>query len=145
LIFAIGVAFGLADDHRGEVALVGGVFFLVLKAMTMEHSLPEMMYSNVLTFSYKTGTAPDEVTHIFSQLFYVPVMDTDGTTIKGAVYVLDIGVLGGITSGVLSAVLYNRFKSIKLPTALSFFGGRRFVPMLALVVAIPTAIAFAAI
>jgi PTS system N-acetylglucosamine-specific IIC component len=34
LMFAIGVAFGLAKDHRGEVALVGALFYLILAAMT---------------------------------------------------------------------------------------------------------------
>jgi PTS system N-acetylglucosamine-specific IIC component len=51
LMFAIGVAFGLAKDHRGEVALVGALFYLILAAMTgAAGTLPEMIYKNVLTF-----------------------------------------------------------------------------------------------
>jgi len=109
-------------------------------AMTMEHSLPEMMYKNVLTFSYNDGTNSGNL----SKLIYVERYSTDGArTVVGGTYVLNIGVLGGIVAGVLSAVLYNKFKEIKLPVALSFFGGRRFVPMMGIIVSIPTALGFA--
>jgi PTS system N-acetylglucosamine-specific IIC component len=57
LMFAIGVAFGLAKDHRGEVALVGALFYLILAAMTgSAGTLPEMIYKNVLTFTAVDGT-----------------------------------------------------------------------------------------
>ena len=139
LLFALGLAFGLGKDHRGEAALVGGVFYLAISAMTsIEHSLPEMLYKNVLTFTSNT----DEK---FSSLFYVEKFGTDGKTIIGGIYVLNIGVFGGIVAGCLSAVLYNKYKEIKLPQALSFFGGRRFAPMVALAIIIPIALTFAII
>ncbi|AKX34508.1 PTS system, N-acetylglucosamine-specific IIC component [Spiroplasma litorale] len=150
LLFAIGCAFGLAKDHRGEVALVAVIFYLAIAALTAEHTLPEAFYSKVLNF-----TAFEEVVENgevvtkpfdFSSLFYVPTYaDSAKTIINGHQYVLNIGVLGGITAGCLSAYFYNRFKEIKLPTALSFFGGRRFVPMVAIAAAIPVGIAFAVI
>jgi len=43
---------------------------------------------------------------------------------------LNMGVLGGIIIGVTSGILYNKFKNIKLPTYLAFFGGRRFIPII---------------
>ena len=43
---------------------------------------------------------------------------------------INMGVLGGIITGVVAGVLYNRYKSIKLPPYLAFFGGRRFVPII---------------
>ena len=42
---------------------------------------------------------------------------------------INMGVLGGIIAGVTAGLLYNKFKGIKLPEYLSFFGGRRFVPI----------------
>ncbi len=42
---------------------------------------------------------------------------------------IDMGVLGGIIVGVTAGLLYNKYKSIKLPSYLAFFGGRRFVPI----------------
>lgn len=134
LFFAIGIGFGLAKDHRGEAALAGGLFYLAISAMTSKvGSFPSMIYDNVLThevFDPKT----EKSLGWFSQLLYV-----------NDVYVLNIGALGGIVAGSLSAVLYNKFKDIKLPQALSFFGGRRFVPMLVLLSAVPTGLLFAII
>ena len=43
---------------------------------------------------------------------------------------IDTGVLGGILIGLIAAALYNRFKDIKLPEFLAFFGGKRFVPII---------------
>ncbi|WP_138735911.1 PTS transporter subunit EIIC [Modestobacter excelsi] len=43
---------------------------------------------------------------------------------------IDFGVLGGIVTGLIAAVLWQRFYRIKLPTYLAFFGGRRFVPII---------------
>jgi len=42
---------------------------------------------------------------------------------------INMGVLGGIFSGLIAGALYNRFKDIKLPAWLAFFGGRRFIPI----------------
>lgn len=47
---------------------------------------------------------------------------------------LDTGVLGGILTGFITAVLFNKYKDIQLPKALGFFGGRRFVPIVSAVV-----------
>lgn len=41
----------------------------------------------------------------------------------------NMGVLSGILIGIVAGLLYNRYKSISLPTYLAFFGGRRFVPI----------------
>ncbi|RSL32178.1 PTS N-acetyl glucosamine transporter subunit IIABC [Salibacterium salarium] len=42
---------------------------------------------------------------------------------------IDMAFLGGIISGIIAGLLYNRFHDIKLPNWLGFFGGRRFVPI----------------
>ncbi len=43
---------------------------------------------------------------------------------------LDMGVLAGILSGIVAGNLYNRYKDIKMPEYLAFFGGKRFVPII---------------
>ncbi len=43
---------------------------------------------------------------------------------------VDMGVLGGIIIGLLAAVLYQRYKDVRLPDYVAFFGGRRFVPII---------------
>ncbi|AET88070.1 MULTISPECIES: N-acetylglucosamine-specific PTS transporter subunit IIBC [Caballeronia] len=42
---------------------------------------------------------------------------------------LNMGVLSGIIAGMVAGYLYNRYKDIKLPEYLAFFGGKRFVPI----------------
>ena len=49
----------------------------------------------------------------------------------GASQVIDYGVFGGIVIGLVTALLWQRFHRFKLPTFLAFFGGRRFVPIVA--------------
>ena len=42
---------------------------------------------------------------------------------------INMGVLGGIIAGVVAATLYNKYKDIRLPEFLGFFGGKRFIPI----------------
>ena len=42
---------------------------------------------------------------------------------------LNMGVLSGVVAGIVAGMLYNRFKDIRLPEFLAFFGGKRFVPI----------------
>lgn len=43
---------------------------------------------------------------------------------------INMGVLAGIISGILAGTLYNKYKAIKLPDFLGFFGGKRFIPII---------------
>ena len=56
---------------------------------------------------------------------------------------IDMQVLGGIIMGVTAGTLYNKYKSVKLPPFLAFFGGRRFVPIITGFFAIFYALIFA--
>jgi PTS system N-acetylglucosamine-specific IIC component len=109
LLFAIGVAVGFARENHGAAALAGLVCYLV-------------------------------ATHGAQALVQVPPATTAGVTdairtlVEQSFREKAIGKLGvplGILSGVTSGLLYNRYSDIKLPEFLAFFGGRRFVPILA--------------
>ncbi|MFG6147730.1 N-acetylglucosamine-specific PTS transporter subunit IIBC [Halobacillus sp. B23F22_1] len=43
---------------------------------------------------------------------------------------IDMGVFAGIIAGVIAGMLYNRYNDVKFPEFLSFFGGKRFVPII---------------
>ncbi len=65
---------------------------------------------------------------------YVVLAGINGITIVqevegGEPVTADMGVLGGVIIGLIAAVLYHRYKDIRLPDYLAFFGGRRFVPI----------------
>ncbi|MDT5093512.1 MAG: N-acetylglucosamine system or component [Mycobacterium sp.] len=49
---------------------------------------------------------------------------------SGEPAVIDYSVFGGIVIGLVTAVLFDRYHTIKLPSWLGFFGGRRFVPII---------------
>jgi PTS system N-acetylglucosamine-specific IIC component len=55
---------------------------------------------------------------------------------------LNMGVLSGILAGVVAGLLYNRFKDIKLPDYLAFFGGKRFVPIITGLVCVVLGVVF---
>jgi len=55
---------------------------------------------------------------------------------------LNMGVLSGIVAGIVAGLLYNRYKDIKLPDYLAFFGGKRFVPIVTGVVCLVIGIVF---
>lgn len=57
-----------------------------------------------------------------------PEVVEGGEVVEEAV-TADMGVLGGILIGLVAAWLYERYKEVKLPDYLAFFGGRRFVPI----------------
>jgi N-acetylglucosamine PTS system EIICBA or EIICB component len=65
----------------------------------------------------------DEVTTAMSPYVLEPAAGTSSE-------IIDYGVFGGIVIGIVSAVLWQRYYRIKLPTYLAFFGGRRFVPII---------------
>lgn len=102
LIFAIGVAIGMAKKEKEVAALAGAIAFFVMHAAI----------SALLT-----------VTGIGAELPSGSV-----ATVVG-IESLQMGVFGGILVGLGTAALHNRFYRIQLPQVLSFFGGTRFVPI----------------
>lgn len=55
---------------------------------------------------------------------------------------LQMGVFGGICIGIMVGVLYKKFKNVKFPQAISFFQGKRFVPIIAVVGAMVLGVVF---
>ena len=114
LLFAVGVAVGLADGEgvAGLAAIVG--FLIMNKTLGIVAGVtPELI----------GGTAHPE----FASVLGIPTLQT--------------GVFGGIIIGVVAAQLYKRFYTIELPSYLGFFSGKRFVPIITAVVAIGIGVA----
>jgi glucose PTS system EIICBA or EIICB component len=99
LIFAVGVAIGLAKD--GAAALAALVGYLVLNQV----------------MSSWLGITPDMLTDdpSFALVFGIPTLQT--------------GVFGGIIVGLIAAFSYKKFHDIEMPSFLGFFAGKRFVPI----------------
>ncbi|WP_338963572.1 PTS transporter subunit EIIC [Spiroplasma endosymbiont of Sarcophaga carnaria] len=94
--------------------------------------VPQWYYNNALLGHTPIGNFQDNqfwaIPH--SQILYVFDFSV-GDTIKGygAKYNISMGVFGVILAGCLVALIYNKYSNVKLPAALGFFSGRRFVPM----------------
>ncbi len=138
LVFAIGLSFGLSKDSRGEAALAGALACLVLQSLLTEYSLPSLFYDRVMVYHKGKNNDTLSVLNGYSELLYI--VKSNQVT-----WGLDIGVLGGIVSGSITAWLYNHYSTIKLPQAFAFFEGRRFVCVISIIVMLPIGIFFAAL
>lgn len=107
LLFAIGVGVGLAHENNGAAGLAGVVGYLVAtKGAEVLIAVPPGELAGY------AGHARDLATAAFK----------DAAIAK-------LSVPTGIVSGLIAGWLYNRYRNIKLPDYLAFFGGRRFVPI----------------
>lgn len=143
-VFAIGVSFGFAKDKRGEAALIGFVSFLALDTLVSNESasMANMIYQNTMV----TGSSTLDPTNAhfgkqYSEALYL-VIKNDAGEILSATWTTSLGVFGGIVAGLFTAFFYNRYSDTRLPKALGFFSGRRFVPMIALIAMVPIALGF---
>ncbi|MBP0724709.1 PTS transporter subunit IIABC [Bacillus sp. RG28] len=100
LLFAVGVAVGLADGE-GVAGLAAIVGFLI-------------MNTTMGTFLHVTPLMADK-NPAYASVLGIPTVQT--------------GVFGGIIVGLLAAWAYNKYFNIELPSYLGFFAGKRFVPI----------------
>ncbi|MDO4167504.1 MAG: glucose PTS transporter subunit IIA [Eubacteriales bacterium] len=114
LIFAIGVAIGMAKKEKEVAALSAAIAYFV-----MNTSINAML--QVTGKILEDGSVASDV------------LEGTITSICG-IETLQTGVFGGIIVGLGVAALHNRFYRVQFPNALSFFGGTRFVPIISTIV-----------
>ena len=100
LLFAVGLALGMSKDKDGSAALAGLVAYLVPQTVLASESVQGLLGLEKLS----------DVNPAFSTM--------------------DNNVFIGIIAGLTAAAMYNRFSQVKLPMALSFFSGKRLVPIM---------------
>ena len=114
LIFAVGVAIGMAKKEKEVSALSAVIAYFV-----MNTAINAMLINNGLIL--ENGEIAESV------------LEGTITSVCG-IQSLQMGVFGGLIVGLGVAGLHNRFYRIQLPSALSFFGGTRFVPIISTIV-----------
>lgn len=114
LIFAVGVAIGMAKKEKEVSALSAVIAYFV-----MNTAINAMLINNGLIL--ENGEIAESV------------LEGTITSVCG-IQSLQMGVFGGIIVGLGVAALHNRFYRIQLPSTLSFFGGTRFVPIISTIV-----------
>ncbi|MGL4847595.1 MAG: PTS transporter subunit EIIC [Clostridium sp.] len=118
LLFAVGVAVGLAKKDKGTAGLASVFGFIV-----MNQVISTLLTLGVTQLGVVT---PDNVGEYGT---YV-------TTNLG-IFTLNMSVFGGIITGIITSILHNKFYNIELPAVIGFFAGSRFVPIItALVMAL---------
>lgn len=103
LLFSVGLALGMSKDKDGAAALAGLVAYLVPKAVLAPVSVQALLGIK------------------------------DIADVNPAFNSMGNNVFVGIIAGLVAAEMYNRFSGVKLPMALSFFSGKRLVPIMAAV------------
>src|SRR5246127_1747884 len=107
ILFAVGVAVGLARENHGAAGLAAVVGYLVTtKGAEVLINVPPGAVADLTGQAHELAVAAYKA-HELSKL----------------------SVPAGIISGLTAGALYNRFCNINLPSYLTFFGGRRFVPI----------------
>jgi len=137
IIFAMGVAIGMAKQEKAVAALAGVIGFFVMHAViaalikiTGTYTPETLLIANNLGQMAAENSGSPFVPIIANKMLPSgSISDIVGITS------LQMGVFGGILVGLVTAALHNRFYKVEFPPVVSFFGGTRFVPII-------TAIAF---
>ncbi len=111
VLFAVGVAVGLAKNDKGTAGLAALLAYLVMNA-------------TINALLILTGKLAHEN----------PGAAGQGMTL--GIQTLETGVFGGVVIGLVTCALHHRFNKIALPQFLGFFGGSRFVPIISSLAAI---------
>ena len=111
LIFAVGIAAGLAKNEKGSAGLSAVVGYFVLLTGT----------GAFISIFGKEAPAGADI-----RLY--------GQAVQFGIKTLNMNVFGGVLAGIVTGVVHNKYYKTKLPDVLAFFGGARFVPIVNTVV-----------
>ena len=111
VLFAVGVAVGLAKKDKGTAALASVFGFIVMNQVVSTLLALGATQLGVLT----PDAVGDYGTYVTTNL---------------GIFTLNMSVFGGIITGIVTALLHNRFCTIQLPPVIGFFSGARFVPII---------------
>lgn len=110
LLFAVGVAVGLAKKDKGTAGLASIFGFIV-----MNQVISSMLALGLTQLGVVTPDAVGEYgTYVTTNL---------------GIFTLNMSVFGGIITGIVTAILHNKYHTIQLPQVIGFFSGSRFVPI----------------
>lgn len=132
VIFAMGVAIGMAKQEKAVAALAGVIGFLVM------HAVIGGLITITETYTPETLQTANDLARLAAEnsgAVMVPVV-ADKLLPSGSIAAvigitsLQMGVFGGILVGLVTAALHNRFYKVEFPPVVSFFGGTRFVPII---------------
>lgn len=110
ILFAVGVAVGLAKKDKGTAALASVFGFIVMNQVISSMLSLGLTQLGTLT----PGNVGEYATYV---------------TTNVGIFTLNMSVFGGIITGIITALLHNKYHTIQLPAVIGFFSGSRFVPI----------------
>ena len=127
LLFAIGVAVGMAKKEKEVAALASVIAFFIMH--TAIHAMLVLFGKVTVAPAVMDGAGLPLSDMIGSVEQTVGMLEGSVTKVLG-ISSLQMGVFGGVIVGLGVAALHNKYYNIQLPQVLSFFGGTRFVPII---------------
>ncbi len=127
LLFAIGVAVGMAKKEKEVAALASVIAFFIMH--TAIHAMLVLFGKVTVAPAVMDGAGLPLSDMIGSVEQTVGMLEGSVTKVLG-ISSLQMGVFGGVIVGIGVAALHNKYYNIQLPQVLSFFGGTRFVPII---------------
>lgn len=125
LFFAVASAIGLAKAEKPTAAFAAAIGFIA-----MHVGISATLAAQGLTAATTTAAALQAkgMTQTAALMTSAEYTETLG------IFTFNMSVLGGVIAGLLTAALHNRFYTTQLPMAIGFFGGRRLVPIVTVLV-----------
>ncbi|HEY5556778.1 glucose PTS transporter subunit IIA [Acetobacterium sp.] len=136
IIFAMGVAIGMARQEKAVAALAGVIGYFIM------HTVIGALITLTGTYTPETLLVANDLamaTAAQKGMAYIPIianqlLPSGSITSTVGIVSLQMGVFGGIIVGLGVAALHNRFYKVEFTPVLSFFEGTRFVPIITAVV-----------
>ncbi|WP_336792591.1 PTS transporter subunit EIIC [Pantoea anthophila] len=124
LFFAVASAIGLAKAEKPTAAFAAVIGYIVMNVGISATLAAKGITAATTTPAALQQAGMDQTTAMMISAEYISML---------GVFTYNMSVLGGVIAGLITVALHNRFYTQQLPTAISFFGGRRFVPIVTVV------------
>lgn len=125
LLFSMSIAFGMVKNDK-EVATYSSAIGYIAMLIAMNFTL------NLMGLTAET-TSVDALMKSGMDNIEATVTNSLYTTSLG-IFGYNMNVIGGIIAGLVTVVLHNRYRQIELPEFLSFYSGKRFVPIITILI-----------
>ncbi|MEN4831114.1 PTS transporter subunit EIIC [Pantoea vagans] len=124
VFFAVASAIGLAKAEKPTAAFAAVIGYIVMNVGISATLVAKGITAATTTPAALQQAGMDQTTAMMTSAEYINML---------GVFTYNMSVLGGVIAGLITVALHNRFYTQQLPVAISFFGGRRFVPIVTVV------------
>ncbi|MCU5775666.1 PTS transporter subunit EIIC [Erwiniaceae bacterium BAC15a-03b] len=125
VFFAVASAIGLAKAEKPTAAFAAVIGFIAMHVGVSATLGAKGLTAATTTAEALQKSGMDQTAAMMTSAEYIDML---------GIFTYNMSVLGGVIAGLITVAIHNRFYTQQLPTAISFFGGRRFVPIVTVVV-----------